>query len=97
MDVTRPKKMSLALLAAVAPTAFAADVPSGVIAVPLTRSAVQDAYYAKFEVGTPPQTQYLKIDTGSPRYSFLDPRNQVCAKEGASCTTFGTFDNTTST
>jgi hypothetical protein len=54
------------------------------------------AYYAEFGVGTPPQKEYLKVDTGSPRYSFLDPRNSVCTRTSQPCSTFGTFDNLTS-
>ncbi|KAG5917036.1 hypothetical protein E4U53_004243, partial [Claviceps sorghi] len=90
------KKASLALLAAVLVPAAATNLPAGVIAVPLTRSAEQDAYYAEFHVGTPPQKEFLKIDTGSPRYSFLNPRNPVCTADAKRCQTFGTFDNTTS-
>ncbi|KAG9496356.1 hypothetical protein J7337_012943 [Fusarium musae] len=76
--------------------AAAGKVPAGVISVPLSRDAGLTAYYAKLQVGTPPQTEYLKIDTGSPRYSFLDPRNEVCKKQGNNCKTFGTFNNKTS-
>jgi hypothetical protein len=88
------KMMSLALFAAVALPAVAAELPAGVIAVPLSRDLGQTAYYAEFQVGTPPQKEYLKIDTGSPNFSFLNPRNQVCGSQD--CKTFGTFDNTTS-
>ncbi|KAF5643457.1 uncharacterized protein FTJAE_3257 [Fusarium tjaetaba] len=76
--------------------AAAGKTPAGVISVPLSRDAGLTAYYAKLQVGTPPQTEYLKIDTGSPRYSFLDPRNEVCKKQGNNCKTFGTFNNRTS-
>jgi hypothetical protein len=86
--------ISLALLTAVALPTVAAELPTGVIAVPLTRDYGLTAYYAELQVGTPPQNTYLKIDTGSPNFSFLDPRNQVCATQD--CKTFGTFDNTTS-
>ncbi|KAF5656974.1 hypothetical protein FCIRC_13408 [Fusarium circinatum] len=76
--------------------AAASKTPAGVISVPLSRDGGLTAYYAKLQVGTPPQTEYLKIDTGSPRYSFLDPRNEVCKKKGNNCKTFGTFNNKTS-
>lgn len=88
------RTLSLALLAAVALPAAAAKLPAGVIAVPLSRDTGLSAYYAEFQVGTPPQKTYLKVDTGSPNYAFLDPRNPVCATQD--CKTFGTFDNTTS-
>ncbi|KAF5605100.1 hypothetical protein FPANT_1277 [Fusarium pseudoanthophilum] len=89
---------TLAVAAAVAFPSIAAagKTPAGVISVPLSRDAGLTAYYAKLQVGTPPQTEYLKIDTGSPRYSFLDPRNEVCKKQGNNCKTFGTFNNRTS-
>ncbi|KAL5115015.1 hypothetical protein ACEQ8H_007056 [Pleosporales sp. CAS-2024a] len=86
--------LSLALLAAVALRTVAADVPAGVIAVPLTRNYELTAYFAEVLVGTPPQKMRLLVDTGSPFYSFLDPRNPVCVRQD--CKTFGTFDNTTS-
>ncbi|KAF5704863.1 OPSB-like protein [Fusarium globosum] len=94
--------MALITLAAVAAAvalpglAAATKTPAGVISVPLSRDEGLTAYYAKLQVGTPPQTEYLKIDTGSPRYSFLDPRNEVCKKQGNNCKTFGTFNNKTS-
>jgi|SRR6478609_1282310 len=94
--------MALTTLAAVAAAvafpglAAATKSPAGVISVPLSRDDGLTAYYAKLQVGTPPQTEYLKIDTGSPRYSFLDPRNEVCKKQGNNCKTFGTFSNKTS-
>ncbi|KAI7759734.1 hypothetical protein LZL87_009057 [Fusarium oxysporum] len=94
--------MALFTLAAVAAAvsfpglAAATKTPAGVISVPLSRDEGLTAYYAKLQVGTPPQTEYLKIDTGSPRYSFLDPRNEVCKKQGNNCKTFGTFNNKTS-
>ncbi|EWZ85724.1 hypothetical protein NW765_011271 [Fusarium oxysporum] len=94
--------MALITLAAVAASvafpglAAATKTPAGVISVPLSRDDGLTAYYAKLQVGTPPQTEYLKINTGSPRYSFLDPRNEVCKKQGNSCKTFGTFNNKTS-
>ncbi|OBS20323.1 hypothetical protein FPOA_06696 [Fusarium poae] len=74
----------------------ATKTPAGVIAIPLTRDEGLTAYFAKLQVGTPLQTQYLKIDTGSPRYSFLDPRNEVCQRDGDPCREYGTFNNETS-
>ncbi|GKU09796.1 aspartic proteinase yapsin-6 [Fusarium langsethiae] len=87
-----------ALVAVIAFQSVSAAVktPAGVIAIPLTRDEGLTAYFAKLQVGTPLQTQYLKIDTGSPRYSFLDPRNEVCQREGGPCHEFGTFNNETS-
>lgn len=76
--------------------AVATELPAGVVAVPLIRNFELDAYYAEFGVGTPSQKEYLKVDTGSPRYSFLDPRNPVCSRTSQPCRTFGTFDNLTS-
>ena len=86
----------VALAFAAAAASAAAHLPAGVIAVPLSRDEGLTAYYAKLEVGTPPQTEYLKIDTGSPRYSFLNPRNQVCQGAEHPCREFGTFNNKTS-
>ncbi|KAM0343516.1 hypothetical protein ACHAPU_008411 [Fusarium lateritium] len=88
---------AVAAIAVLFPTVDAATkTPAGVIAVPLSRDEGLTAYFSKLQVGTPPQTEYLKIDTGSPRYSFLDPRNEVCQREGNPCREFGTFDNKTS-
>jgi hypothetical protein len=94
-DMADLKMLSLTLLAAVALPIVAAELPAGVIAVPLSRDLGQTAYYAEFQVGTPPQKEYLKIDTGSPNFSFLNPRNPVCGSQN--CKKFGTYDNTTST
>jgi hypothetical protein len=88
------KLLSLVLLATVALPAVAADLPAGVVAVPLSRDWGLTAYYAELQVGTPPQKEYLKIDTGSPNFAFLNPRNPSCATQN--CKTFGTFDNLTS-
>jgi hypothetical protein len=93
-DMADLKMMSLALFATVTLPAVAAELPAGVVAVPLSRDPGLTAYYAEFQVGTPPQKSYLKIDTGSPNFSFLDSRNSVCGSQD--CKTFGTFDNTTS-
>jgi hypothetical protein len=73
----------------------AANTPKGAILVPMVRDDTDlIAYYAKFEVGTPPQKEYLKVDTGSPTYSFINPNNTQCA--GGACKKYGTFSNTTS-
>lgn len=89
-------KASIALFAAIALRAVAAELPTGVLTVPLIRDPDQQAYYAELLVGTPPQTEYLKVDTGSPRYAVLNPRNSVCLRASQPCAYFGTFDNTTS-
>jgi hypothetical protein len=94
-DMADLKMLSLTLLAAVALPIVAAKLPAGVIAVPLSWDLGQTAYYAEFQVSTPPQKEYLKIDTGSPNFSFLNPRNPVCSSQN--CKKFGTYNNTTST
>ncbi|KEQ68926.1 acid protease [Aureobasidium namibiae CBS 147.97] len=71
-------------------------VPDGAIILPLTYNDFTAAYYAPFQVGTPPQTEYLKVDTGSPTLSFLDPRSSFCEQSNRPCMTYGTFDNETS-
>lgn len=71
-------------------------VPVGAIVLPLTYNEFTAAYYAPFEVGTPPQTEYLKVDTGSPTISFLDPQSSFCQQSSHPCMTYGTFDNETS-
>jgi hypothetical protein len=88
------KILSLALLAAITIPTIATELPAGVIRVPLSRDIGLTAYYAEVQVGTPPQQTYLKVDTRSPYYSFLDPRNPVCASQN--CKTFSTFNNSTS-
>lgn len=90
------KTGSFMILSALALRAAAAELPAGVVAVPMIRNEKLDAYLAEFGVGTPPQKEYLKVDTGSPRYSFLDARNSVCARPSKPCSTYGTFDNLTS-
>jgi hypothetical protein len=54
------------------------------------------AYFAEFDVGTPPQKAFLKVDTGSPAYAFLNPKNDQCTKPSEPCKKWGTFENTTS-
>jgi hypothetical protein len=77
--------------------AFATSkIPEGVIVLPLAYNEFTAAYYAPFEVGTPPQTEYLKVDTGSPTVSFLDPQNSLCKQSNHPCMEYGTFDNETS-
>jgi len=71
-------------------------VPAGAIVLPLTYNDFTAAYYAPFEIGTPPQTEYLKVDTGSPTVSFLDPQSSFCEQSSHPCMTYGTFDNETS-
>jgi hypothetical protein len=89
-------RITLAAAAIAFPAIAAAKTPAGVISVPLSRDDGLTAYFAKLQVGTPPQTEYLKIDTGSPRYSFMDPRNEVCQRSGKPCKEYGTFNNKTS-
>lgn len=86
----------LLLVAAAFSLVFAGNVPEGAIAVPLVRESGLGYYLAEFYVGTPPQKELLAMDTGSPTYSFLDPRNSVCESDTNPCSTYGTFDNTTS-
>ncbi|CZT07078.1 related to aspartic proteinase OPSB [Rhynchosporium graminicola] len=95
------KRVSLVFLTASTLPVFAlttatSKLPTSTIVVPLTRNVGLSAYYAEFQVGTPPQKVLLKVDTGSPRYAFLDPRNPSCVSGSTACTTFGTFDNLTS-
>lgn len=54
------------------------------------------AYYAEFDVGTPPQKIYLKVDTGSPTYSFVNPNYTACEGTSKPCKKYGTFNNRTS-
>lgn len=88
---------TMLLSAAFAHGAFATrKLPVGAIVLPLTYNDFTAAYYAPFEVGTPPQTEFLKVDTGSPTFSFLDPRSSFCEQSSHPCMTYGTFDNETS-
>jgi len=72
------------------------QVPNGAIAVPLTRGEDLVAYYAEFSVGTPPQKERLLVDTGSPTYSFIDPRSAWCNSSSKPCQYYGTYDNRSS-
>jgi hypothetical protein len=87
---------ALVLAAASASLGAAAQVPDGAVLVPLYRNTEQSAYLCDFFVGTPPQKHVLKVDSGSPTYSFINPRNPVCALPTRPCDAYGTFDNTTS-
>ncbi|KAF3057740.1 Candidapepsin [Trichoderma lentiforme] len=73
----------------------AASLPEGVIEIPLQRIKNQSAYGAEFLVGNPPQKAIIQADTGSPTYAFESPRNVVC--QNGFCSSYGTYDNTTST
>ncbi|CAI6334413.1 unnamed protein product [Periconia digitata] len=86
--------LSAALAAAAA--GVAPQVPDGAVFVPLIRNDKLDAYYAELTVGTPPQSAFLKIDTGSPTFSFQARSNPVCERADRPCDLFGAFDNTTS-
>jgi len=95
------KRASLALLtASVVPIAAlpaaSATLPQKIISVPLIRDTELTAYFGEFQIGTPPQKELVKLDTGSPYYGFLNPRNSACTSDPNACTTFGTFDNLTS-
>jgi len=88
---------TVVLLATFARCAWATSkAPLGAIVLPLTYNEFTAAYYAPFEVGTPPQTEYLKVDTGSPTISFLDSESSFCKQSNDPCKTYGSFDNETS-
>jgi len=70
-------------------------VPKGSILISDIINGVT-GYYAAFHVGTPPQKEYLLVDTGSPTYSFEDPRSSWCASVNKPCAFYGTYDNKTS-
>jgi hypothetical protein len=85
------------LLTAFARSAWATSkTPEGAIVLPLTYNEFTAAYYAPFNVGTPPQTEYLKVDTGSPTISFLDSQSSFCKQSNYPCKKYGAFDNETS-
>lgn len=85
------------LSTAFATGAFATrKAPEGAIVLPLTYNDFTAAYYAPFEVGTPPQTEYLKVDTGSPTVSFLKSGSSFCEQSTHLCMTYGSFDNESS-
>ncbi|KAL2067820.1 hypothetical protein VTL71DRAFT_15916 [Oculimacula yallundae] len=92
---------SFILLAAVpAPVVQATSLTTthldGGLIVPMILSKNQTAYMAQVSAGTPAQIEFLKVDTGSPTYSFLSSYNPVCSEATKPCQTFGTFDNLTS-
>ncbi|KAH8171866.1 eukaryotic aspartyl protease domain-containing protein [Sarocladium implicatum] len=94
--MTAMKYSTIVITAAAAVARGQASVPSGAVLVPLLRDAGQAAYLAELHVGTPPQRMLLKADSGSPTYSFIDPRNAVCAEPTQPCLEYGAFDNITS-
>jgi hypothetical protein len=55
----------------------AASLPPGVIKIPTTRILNESAYGIEFEVGSPPQSNVLKVDTGSPTIGFENHRNNI--------------------
>jgi hypothetical protein len=88
---------TILLLTAFAGTAWATGkTPEGAIVLPLIYNEFTAAYYAAFDVGTPPQTEYLKVDTGSPTISFLDSQSCFCKQSNHPCNQYGSFDNETS-
>jgi hypothetical protein len=87
---------AVAIAATVSAVTAQVNVPEGAIVVPMIRNEDQSAYLAELQVGTPSQTVWLKVDTGSPTYSFIDPRNDVCARPVQPCEEYGAFDNITS-
>ncbi|KAK7207105.1 aspartic peptidase domain-containing protein [Myxozyma melibiosi] len=50
------------------------------------------AYFAELHVGTPPQTVYVQVDTGSSDLWVNSVSNPYCATNTSDCTDFGTFD-----
>lgn len=85
-----------------APTSFTPstapnyNAPAGTIATSLFRGADLSAYFAQFSVGTPPQKEWLLIDTGSPTISFFASQGTFCDESTKPCTYYGAFDNLTS-
>jgi hypothetical protein len=84
--------------AAVRSTAAAAHSPAskGYVTSNLTRGPNLLSYHAELEIGTPPQKERLLVDTGSPTYSFISPRNPYCQTSNKPCAYYGTYDNLTS-
>jgi candidapepsin len=82
-------------LASGAPVSSNQDL-AGVITLPMKRGVDLRSYYAEFEVGTPPQKEYLLIDTGSPTFSFEDANGSYCKGTGKPCAHYGSFNNLTS-
>lgn len=71
--------------------------PSGAISFPLVRKADYSAYLTKLKVGSPPQEEYVLVDTGSGTISVENPDNNVCSLSSKPCAEYGTFRNTSST
>jgi hypothetical protein len=90
------KGLGFIAVATAATVSAASTVPNGAILVPMIRDEGGSAYYAEVQVGTPPQTIWLKVDTGSPTYSFIDSRNDVCLRPTEPCKTYGSYDNSMS-
>ncbi|KAL2066143.1 hypothetical protein VTL71DRAFT_2214 [Oculimacula yallundae] len=86
----------LCVLAALAQPNLASQIASGYVTVPLIRNSQLLAYLAEFSVGTPPQKNYLKVDTGSPTISFYESRSDFCNLPRAPCAEYGSYDNTSS-
>lgn len=49
------------------------------------------------QVGTPPQINILKFDTGSPTIGLEDPDSDECLQSNNPCALYGSYDNETST
>jgi hypothetical protein len=88
--------VSLASFAAVGVAASYSPLPPGVIKIPMTRILNQSAYGIEFEVGTPPQKNILKVDSGSPTIGFENPRNNICQQPGGLCDLYGIYNNLSS-
>lgn len=72
------------------------SLPEGVISVPLPRIEEQTAYGVEFQVGTPPQKNILKFDTGSPTIGLQYVRSNECLQSNTPCALYGAYDNETS-
>ena len=93
--------VNIALLAAVAApavraAALATTPLDGGLIVPMIWGQNQTGYMAEVSAGTPAQKGFVKVDTGSPTYSFLASSNPVCSKASKPCEAYGTFNNLTS-
>ena len=77
-------------------TAPSYNAHAGTIAVSLSRNVDLTSYLAQFSVGTPPQKEWLLIDTGSPTISFFASQGTFCDESTKPCTYYGAFDNLTS-
>lgn len=54
------------------------------------------ADYVLVGVGTPPQINVLKIDSGSSTISFQDPKSSECQQSNEPCALYGSFNNLSS-